>query len=152
MIYAGIGFDAHKYSKSKGMYLGTLYLESEYKFEADSDGDIIVHSILNSILSALQEGDLGSFIGLGKFITGIEMIEKILEIINEKKAKINNISVQFIGNKPKIAPIRKEMEERLSKALDTKVSISSSTTDKMGWTGKGEGACSIANCIIEIAN
>jgi 2-C-methyl-D-erythritol 2,4-cyclodiphosphate synthase len=137
------------------MTLGLVTIEEFPKFEADSDGDIIVHSIANAILNGLGAGDLGAFIGMGIATTGQEIVAKLNKLLQDKGASIVNISVNFIGNKPNISKYRNEMEIELSEALGNApvpslrangvatsgcVTISAATTDGLGFTGQGEGA------------
>jgi 2-C-methyl-D-erythritol 2,4-cyclodiphosphate synthase len=117
-----------------------------------SDGDAAAHALCDAILSACQLGDVGTFFGVDKSemagASGVVMIEKVREFVIGKGFVINNVALTIVGNQPKITPRRDEAQKVLSNALGAPVSISATTTDQMGFTGRGEGIYVIANALV----
>ena len=151
----GIGVDAHAFSsdKSRKLSLAGLIWENEIGLDGHSDGDVAAHAICDALLSAADLGDLGSNFGVAdaKYAgaTGTTMLSESLAKIKSAGYKIENVSVQIVGNRPKIAPKRAEAISALSKALSgAKVSVSATSTDGLGFTGEGKGLSAIATALI----
>jgi 2-C-methyl-D-erythritol 2,4-cyclodiphosphate synthase len=153
-IRTGIGIDAHQFGESGPLALAGLNWPETHKLVGHSDGDAAAHAICDAVLSACQLGDVGSFFGVDKpemaGISGVEMITKVRNFVVEKGFVINNVAVQIVGNKPNISLRRDEAQLVLSKSLGAPVSISGTTTDAMGFTGRGEGICAIATALVQI--
>jgi 2-C-methyl-D-erythritol 4-phosphate cytidylyltransferase/2-C-methyl-D-erythritol 2,4-cyclodiphosphate synthase len=151
----GIGVDAHAFAadKSRKLSLAGLIWEDEIGLDGHSDGDVAAHAICDALLSAADLGDLGSNFGVAdaKYAgaTGATMLSESLAKIKSAGYKIENVSVQIVGNRPKIAPKRAEAISALSKALSgAKVSVSATSTDGLGFTGEGKGLSAIATALI----
>ena len=151
----GIGVDAHAFAadKSRKLSLAGLIWENEIGLDGHSDGDVAAHAICDALLSAADLGDLGSNFGVAdaKYAgaTGATMLSESLAKIKSAGYKIENVSVQIVGNRPKIAPRRAEAISALSKALSgAKVSVSATSTDGLGFTGEGKGLSAIATALI----
>lgn len=149
----GIGFDAHKFSSTKPMYLAGLTWPEETGIEGHSDGDVAAHAICDALLLAAHLGDLGSVFGTAdpkwEGARGTALLGEVLSMLNHAGFEIQNVSVQIIGNRPKIAVRRSEAESALSQALGgASVSLSATTTDGLGFTGKGEGIAAIATALV----
>ena len=127
--------------------------ENEIGLDGHSDGDVAAHAICDALLSAADLGDLGSNFGVAEAkyagATGAKMLAECLVKIKSAGYKIENVSVQIVGNRPKIAPRRAEAISALSKALSgAKVSVSATSTDGLGFTGEGKGLSAIATALI----
>jgi len=151
----GIGVDAHAFTadKSRKLALAGLIWENEIGLDGHSDGDVAAHAICDALLSAADLGDLGSNFGVAETkyagATGAMMLSESLAKIKSAGYKIENVSVQIVGNRPKIAPRRAEAISALSKALSgAKVSVSATSTDGLGFTGEGKGLSAIATALI----
>jgi len=151
----GIGVDAHAFTadKSRKLSLAGLIWENEIGLDGHSDGDVAAHAICDALLSAADLGDLGSNFGVAETkyagATGATMLSESLAKIKSAGYKIENVSVQIVGNRPKIAPRRAEAISALSKALSgAKVSVSATSTDGLGFTGEGKGLSAIATALI----
>jgi 2-C-methyl-D-erythritol 4-phosphate cytidylyltransferase/2-C-methyl-D-erythritol 2,4-cyclodiphosphate synthase len=151
----GIGVDAHAFAadKSRKLSLAGLIWEDEIGLDGHSDGDVAAHAICDALLSAADLGDLGSNFGVAEAkyagATGATMLSESLAKIKSAGYKIENVSVQIVGNRPKIAPKRAEAISALSKALSgAKVSVSATSTDGLGFTGEGKGLSAIATALI----
>ena len=151
----GIGVDAHAFTadKNRKLSLAGLIWEDEIGLDGHSDGDVASHAICDALLSAADLGDLGSNFGVAEAkyegATGAQMLSESLAKVKEAGFKIENVSVQIIGNRPKIAPRRAEAISALSKALSgAKVSVSATSTDGLGFTGEGKGLSAIATALL----
>ena len=151
----GIGVDAHAFTanKNRKLSLAGLIWEDEIGLDGHSDGDVASHAICDALLSAADLGDLGSNFGVAEAkyegVTGAQMLSESLARVKDAGFKIENVSVQIIGNRPKIAPRRAEAISALSKALSgAKVSVSATSTDGLGFTGEGKGLSAIATALL----
>lgn len=152
-LTTGIGFDAHKFGATKPMYLAGLTWPDEVGIEGHSDGDVAAHAICDALLSAAHLGDLGSVFGTSDpkwaGASGTTLLSEVFARLTSAGFVIENVSVQVIGNRPKIATRRNEAEEVLSSAIGgASVSLSATTTDGLGFTGNGEGIAAIATALV----
>jgi 2-C-methyl-D-erythritol 2,4-cyclodiphosphate synthase len=109
--------------------------------------------LCDAVLSACQLGDVGTFFGVDKpemaGVTGVAMISTLREFVTSKGFVINNVALQIVGNQPKITARREEAQLVLSQALGAPVSVAATTSDQMGFTGRGEGIYVIANALVQ---
>lgn len=150
----GIGSDAHRYSDdaSKTLYLGCLPWLGERALEGHSDGDVIAHAMVDALLSAANLGDIGSNFGTDRpeysGASGEVFLQGALELLKQHGFEPVNISVQLIGNRPKLAPRRLELEAHLGGIVGAPVSVSATTTDAMGFLGSDEGLAAVASSLV----
>jgi len=154
-IRTGIGTDAHAFSKdsSRALWLAGLYWPNEIGVDGHSDGDVAAHAICDALLSAASLGDLGSNFGTSdpKYAgaSGSQLLTETLQRVKAAGFTINNVTVQIVGNRPKIGPRRAEAIAALSHALGgATVSVSATTTDGLGFTGEGLGLSAIASALL----
>ena len=154
-IRVGIGTDAHAFShdSSRALWLAGLYWPEEVGVDGHSDGDVAAHAICDALLSAASLGDLGSNFGTSDpqyaGASGSQLLSETLSRVTAAGYLINNVSVQIVGNRPKIGPRRAEAIASLSKALGgVSVSVSATTTDGLGFTGAGLGLSAIATALL----
>jgi 2-C-methyl-D-erythritol 2,4-cyclodiphosphate synthase len=156
-LRTGVGVDAHKFAASINegpCKLAGLEWPETNRLEGHSDGDAAVHALCDAVLAASGLGDVGQVFGIDKpewkGASGIQMINHLRSLISEKSIEINNISIQIVGNAPKISKRRDEAQQVLSEALGAPVTIGATTTDTMGFTGRGEGVFVIANALVRL--
>lgn len=150
----GVGVDAHKFGTTGPCMLAGLEWPDANRLEGHSDGDAAVHALCDAVLAAAGLGDVGQVFGIDKpewkGASGLKMIQHLRSLISEKSIAINNVSIQIVGNTPKISKRRDEAQQLLSDALGAPVTIGATTTDTMGFTGRGEGVFVIANALVRL--
>ena len=152
----GHGYDAHKLVEGSHVVLGGIKIDSEFSIEAHSDGDIIIHSLIDSLLGAAAYGDLGTFFPSEddkyKDISSRELLKEVVLKLNEDQYEISNVDITYVGQLPKLNPyipqIRKNLSEDLEIGIDC-VSCKATTTDFLGFEGSKEGVSCHAVSLIK---
>jgi len=149
----GVGVDAHHFAEGRQLWLAGLHWPNETGVEGHSDGDVAAHAICDALFAATGLGDLGSNFGTARpeyaGASGATLMKETLALITKSGYKISHVSVQIIGNKPKIGARRVEAISALSSALGgAEVALLATTTDGMGLTGEGKGIAAIASALV----
>ncbi len=152
----GTGFDAHRFGKNRKLFLGCVEIPFEKGLIGHSDADALAHAICDSLLGAAGLGDIGKHFPDSdpayKNATGAHLLEQTRAIISRAGFQAVNVDCVIVCEKPRLSPHTGEMREKISAILGTDaVNIKATTTEKMGFTGRGEGVAAKAMCLIEKA-
>lgn len=153
-LRVGIGVDVHRFDESRPLWLAGLHWPDQAGLAGHSDADVACHAACDALLSACGMGDLGSQFGTSdpQFAnaSGQTLLTVTASRVRGAGHVPQNISIQVISNRPRLSERRDEANEVLSAAAGCHVSVSATTTDGLGLTGRGEGAAAIATALVAI--
>ena len=148
----GTGVDVHAFGENENLWLAGLHWPGEKELSGHSDGDAVAHAICDALLSAAGLGDIGSRFGTDDpayaNASGEVFIRGTVALLEENGFDPINVSVQIVGNKPRFSPRREEAQKVLSSWVGAPVTVSATTTDGLGFTGRGEGIAAIATALV----
>ena|SRR3990167_3091647 len=155
---SGQGFDVHALKPLDHMHFITLCgvrVPCEYELIAHSDGDVALHALVDAILGAIGAGDIGEHFPPSdpqwKNVDSTQFVKHALVLCREKNAALINADITIIGEKPKILPHKKIMQEKLRELLQCdRVNLKATTTEKLGFLGRSEGIAALATVSIKI--
>lgn len=149
---SGVGFDVHAFDTKGDMYLGGVKIESDYGFLAHSDGDVAIHALIDALLGAAGMGDIGMMFpdssDIYKGIDSKELLKKVVTKLKHFGFVIVNVDITIAAEKPRVGNYKLPMRTTLSAILNidaSRVNIKATTTEKLGFIGRGEGVGVIAN-------
>lgn len=152
----GFGYDVHRLVQNRKLILGGVHIPYELGLLGHSDADVLVHSIMDSILGALALGDIGKLFPdtdmQYKDISSLVLLERVYEAMSERGYTIGNIDSTIAAEKPKLAPYIDEMRNVISKVLHTSIdniNVKATTTEKLGFVGEEQGMSSYSVCLLK---
>lgn len=155
-LRTGLGVDVHGFDAGQPLHLGLLHFADEPGLAGHSDGDAVAHAVVDALLSAAGLGDIGTVFGTDdpRFAgaSGEVFLTATLERLSHAGFDVVSVAVQVIGNRPRLARRRLEMEARLIEVVGAPVSVSATTTDGLGFTGRGEGVTAIATALVAVVD
>ena len=152
----GNGYDVHKLVEGRKLILGGVEIPYEKGLLGHSDADVLVHAIMDALLGALAKCDIGKLFPDSsaefKDISSILLLKKVNEVLKKENYTIINIDSIVAAQAPKLAPHIEQMRKNIADALETdiaNISVKATTTEKLGFEGRGEGISSYAVCLLE---
>jgi 2-C-methyl-D-erythritol 2,4-cyclodiphosphate synthase len=154
-VRVGVGVDAHALVEGVPLVLGGIEVESERGLAGHSDGDVIAHALIDAILGAAALGDIGSLFPSGaaewEGASSLDLLARAYGQVREAGFELENADCVLVGEEPRIALLRGAMQGRLTEALGVEpglVTVRATTTDGLGFTGRGEGLAAVAVALL----
>jgi 2-C-methyl-D-erythritol 2,4-cyclodiphosphate synthase len=152
----GVGVDAHALVEGVPLVLGGVEVEFDRGLAGHSDGDVISHALIDAVLGAAGLGDIGSLFpsesGEWEGASSLDLLARAYTTVRELGLKLANADCVLVGEAPRITPFRAAMHERLAEAMGVApglVTVRATTTDRLGFTGRGEGLAAVAVALLE---
>jgi 2-C-methyl-D-erythritol 2,4-cyclodiphosphate synthase len=152
-VRVGLGVDAHAFADGVPLVLGGVLFDSPRGLVGHSDGDVITHALIDAVLGAAGLGDIGSLFPSGTStpvgVSSLELLRDAVEQLRDAGYEVVNADCVLVGEEPRIAPRRAELERVLGEIVAAPVSVRATTTDRLGFTGRGEGLAAQAVALVE---
>jgi 2-C-methyl-D-erythritol 2,4-cyclodiphosphate synthase len=154
-LRVGIGLDAHAFSEDAALVLGGIDFPGQRGLAGHSDGDVLAHALVDALLGAAGLGDIGELFPSGdpewRDASSIRLLQRAYEVVKGTGYELVNADCVLVGEEPRIAPVREAMRARLAGALGVeldRVAVRATTTDRLGFTGRGEGLAAQAVALL----
>jgi 2-C-methyl-D-erythritol 2,4-cyclodiphosphate synthase len=146
----GIGYDSHRFAEGRCLVLGGVKVEHELGLAGHSDADVLTHAVIDAVLGAGGQGDIGSlFPDDDERWRDADSIDLLRTAVGTVSGRIVNVDATLICEQPRIGPLRAEMERNLAEVTSARVSVKATSNEGMGWIGRGEGIACIAVASVE---
>jgi len=146
----GIGYDSHRFADGRALILGGVEIEHERGLGGHSDADVLTHAVIDALLGAAGEGDIGTlFPDVEERWRDADSVDMLGTVVGMIAGRIVNVDATLVCEAPRLAPHRAEMERILAEATSARVSVKATTNEGMGWIGRGEGIACIAVASVE---
>ena len=152
----GSGYDVHRLAANRPLYLCGVQITAPYGLEGHSDADVAIHALCDALLGAVAQGDIGVHFPPGdpefKDIRSTFLLERCMTMVQQAGYSIGNIDITIIAERPRLAPYRDEMRQKLAAILNVtadRVSVKATTTEGLGFAGRGEGIAAEAVVLLE---
>ena len=146
----GIGYDSHRFAEGRPLILGGVEIEHERGLEGHSDADVLAHAVIDALLGAAGEGDIGTlFPDDEERWRDADSIDLLRTAVGTLGGKIVNVDVTVVCEEPRLGPYREQIEHLLADAISARVSVKATSNEGMGWIGRGEGIACIAVASVE---
>jgi 2-C-methyl-D-erythritol 2,4-cyclodiphosphate synthase len=152
----GLGVDAHALVEGVPLVLGGVEVDSPRGLAGHSDGDVIAHALIDAVLGAAGLGDIGSLFPSGaaewEGASSLDLLARAYAQVREAGFALANADCVLVGEEPRIAPLRESMQAKLAGAMGVepeRVTVRATTTDRLGFTGRGEGLAALAVALLE---
>jgi 2-C-methyl-D-erythritol 2,4-cyclodiphosphate synthase len=157
ILHVGVGFDAHGFDESRPLILGGVRIEGARGLSGHSDGDVVCHAIADALLGAAGLGDLGENFPSNdtwKDASSLDILRRVVGMLDDSRVKIVNVDATVVTEVPRLTSHRSHMIKAVSEALGgtSQVSLKATTTDGLGFTGRGEGIAAFAVALVEEAS
>ena len=154
-LRVGLGVDAHAFADGVPLVLGGVAIDSPRGLAGHSDGDVIAHALIDALLGAAGLGDIGSLFPPGEpkwaGASSLDLLRRAAAQVREAGWELVNADCVLIGEEPRIAPLREQIRERLAESVGAdpaQVNVRATTTDRLGFTGRGEGLAAQAVALL----
>lgn len=146
----GIGYDSHRFAEGRRLVLGGVEIEHERGLAGHSDADVLAHAIIDALLGAAGQGDIGTlFPDDDEMWRDADSIDLLRTVVGTIGGRIVNIDATVICEQPRLGPYRAEMERIVAEATSARVSVKATSNEGMGWIGRGEGIACMAVAQVE---
>jgi len=152
----GLGFDAHAFREGRKLILGGVYIAGEQGLEGHSDADVLAHAVMDALLGACGERDIGCRFPDSdptyKDISSMVLLEEVAGVVAERGYRVVNVDCVVIAQRPRLGPFVEEMRSNIAAVLkvsSAQVGVKPTTTEGMGFTGRGEGIAAMAVALLE---
>jgi 2-C-methyl-D-erythritol 2,4-cyclodiphosphate synthase len=147
----GHGFDVHRFTRRRKLILGGVEIPHDMGLLGHSDADVLLHALINALLGALGEGDIGNHFPDSdpkyKNIASTKLLDKILTLMRQSGFKLINADITLVAQRPKLAPYCARMRRNVAarmKVRENRINIKAATTERLGWAGEGKGMAATA--------
>lgn len=152
----GIGFDAHRFDESRPLILGGVTIDGAPGLAGHSDGDALAHAVIDALLGAAALGDIGTHFPSEderwRGARSLDLLAEVVRLLQTRGLAVRNVDATVIAERPRLRPYVEKMREALAGAVGVEpsaVSVKATTTDALGFTGRGEGIAALATALVQ---